>query len=280
MAFYNLVTLITLASIANVLGTSQEQDGGSYPSSPPSNPYGGGYQPQQPYGGHGYGGQTYGGFGQLFGYGQPSGYGHVGYGAPPVSYGQTGHSHGGYGQTGHSHGGYGQTGHSHGGYGQTGYGQGGYGAYSPYGSPYSFYGQNPYSFGYAEPGVQGYDLAHIVNTINKITQHTNAQNDYKSEALNVKVHWNQQEPNWSVLQQYYGVAPQTYPTPYGHGYYGQTFGGYGQHYGYGQPSGYGHGHSAGGYGHGGYGHPPAYGQSHGSGSDANSGAQDPVASDD
>merc|ERR1711936_1484033 len=226
---------------------------------------GGGYGPHHGYGGfkshHGYGGYRpdygfkshYGGYGghklHFGGYGgHKSHYG--GFGGYKSNYG-----HGGYGS---HHGGHGGYGHKHG----YGYGHpfGGYGA-STYGSGYG----NHFSIGHGDEHkdqahkntesyeVPEFDHSYADNYIDKVHDYNDAQDDYKTDNLNVKVKWDSQDGKYEYLKSQYGIYPQEQPNygyggHYGSGYGGHAYGGYGKpHYGGGY-GGYQKNYYGGGYG--------------------------------
>ena len=206
-------------------------DFSGYGSQPYGNSYGG---HSKSYGGYG---NSYGGHGNTYG-------GHGGsYGGYGNTYGGHGGSHGGYGNTygghGGSYGGYGNTygghGGSYGGYGNT-YG-GHVGAYGGYGGSYGGYGggyskgygypyyPKPYAYGHGYGGygkkAQKFDKSHVKETLDKLGDYTDTQDDYKTESLRVKVKWDVQDGKYDYLQDRHGIQPQVH-TQWGYNkpYYG------------------------------------------------------------
>merc|ERR1712038_2023807 len=180
----------------------------------PPKPYG--YQPPKPYGGYGYNKKpVYGGYGN---YGPKPTYGHDSYGYQKPTYGQESYgyktpTYGGYDDYGYkptygqesygyqtpTYGGYDDYGYKPT-YGQDSYGyqKPTYGGYDNYGYKPT-YGHNSYgyqqpmyggyqkhsygnSYGYKKPYGKKYDSSHVDNTIKKVGEYADAQEDYKTQS--------------------------------------------------------------------------------------------------
>merc|ERR1712110_1404680 len=118
-----------------------------------------GYQPPKPYGGYGYKKPVYGGYGN---YGYKPTYGHDSYGYQKPTY--VGYDNYGYKPT-YGHNSYGYQNPMYGGYQKHGYGN---------------------SYGYKKPYGTKYDSSHVDNTIKKVGEYADAQEDYKKQSLNIK----------------------------------------------------------------------------------------------
>ena len=59
--------------------------------------------------------------------------------------------------------------------------------------------------------------AYTTAYFNKINEYTHAQNDYKTDTLNVKVNWDLQPAGYQYLKSQYGIYPQVHRPlrPYG-----------------------------------------------------------------
>merc|ERR1712141_833002 len=108
-----------------------------------------GYQPPKPYGGYGYKKPAYGGYGD---YGYKPSYGQESYGYQKPTYG----GYGDYKPT-YGHNSYGYQNPMYGGYQKHGYGN---------------------SYGYKKPYGTKYDSSHVDNTIKKVGEYADAQEDY------------------------------------------------------------------------------------------------------
>jgi len=82
------------------------------------------------------------------------------------------------------------------------------------------------------PAVFDYN-AYTTAYFNKIDEYTHAQNDYKTDSLNVKVNWDLQPAGYQYLKSQYGIYPQVHRPlrPYGAApsyprYGGYSYGGY------------------------------------------------------
>merc|ERR1711934_207654 len=82
----------------------------------------------------------------------------------------------------------------------------------------------------AEPPVEFDYNAYTTAYFNKINEYTHAQNDYKTDTLNVKVNWDLQPAGYQYLKSQYGIYPQVHRPlrPYGGypRYGGYSYGGY------------------------------------------------------
>merc|ERR1712001_274282 len=169
-----------------------------------------GYQPPNPYGGYVYKKPVYGGYGN---YGYKPTYGHDSYGYQKPTYG--GYDDYEYKPT----------------YGQESYGyqKPTYGGYDNYG-----YGN---SYGYKKPYGTKYDSSHVDNTIKKVGEYADAQEDYKKQSLNIKYSYDAVPTEYDYVEKYGWGRPTTIGSLYnGYGYGNQ----YPQQYGYGQQHSYGY----------------------------------------
>merc|ERR1712156_1099462 len=169
-----------------------------------------GYQPPKPYGGYGYKKPVYGGYGN---YGYKPTYGHDSYGYQKPTYG--GYDDYGYKPT----------------YGQESYGyqRPMYGGYQKHG-----YGS---SYGYKKPYGTKYDSSHVDNTIKKVGEYADAQEDYKKQSLNIKYSYDAVPTEYDYVEKYGWGRPTTIGSLYnGYGYGNQ----YPQQYGYGHQHSYGY----------------------------------------
>merc|ERR1711910_31067 len=169
-----------------------------------------GYQPPKPYGGYGYKKPVYGGYGN---YGYKPTYGHDSYGYQKPTYG-------GYGEYGYKpsygHNSYGDQNPMYGGYQKHGYGN---------------------SYGYKKPYGTKYDSSHVDNTIKKVGEYADAQEDYKKQSLNIKYSYDAVPTEYDYVEKYGWGRPTTIGSLYnGYGYGNQ----YPQQYGYGHQHSYGY----------------------------------------
>merc|ERR1711881_809201 len=169
-----------------------------------------GYQPPKPYGGYGYKKPVYGGYGN---YGYKPTYGHDSYGYQKPTYG-------GYGDYGYKptygHNSYGYQNPMYGGYQKHGYGN---------------------SYGYKKPYGTKYDSSHVDNTIKKVGEYADAQEDYKKQSLNIKYSYDAVPTEYDYVEKYGWGRPTTIGSLYnGYGYGNQ----YPQQYGYGHQHSYGY----------------------------------------
>jgi len=133
------------------------------------------------------------------------------------------------------------------------------GGYQPpsYGGGYGYPKPMPYGYntGYGKPTYGGYPTptptpepegevepveppavfdynAYTTAYFNKINEYTHAQNDYKTDTLNVKANWDLQPAGYQYLKSQYGIYPQVHRPlrPYGAPSYprygGYSYGGY------------------------------------------------------
>merc|ERR1712226_915651 len=134
-----------------------------------------GYQPPKPYGGYGYKKPVYGGYGN---YGYKPTYGHDSYGYQKPSYG--GYDNYGYKPT-YGHNSYGYQNPMYGGYQKHGYGN---------------------SYGYKKPYGTKYDSSHVDNTIKKVGEYADAQEDYKKQSLNIKYSYDAVPTEYDYVEKY------------------------------------------------------------------------------
>merc|ERR1711863_60159 len=169
-----------------------------------------GYQPPKPYGGYGYKKPVYGGYGN---YGYKPTYGHDSYGYQKPTYG--GYDNYGYKPT-YGHDSYGYQRPMYGGYQKHGYGS---------------------SYGYKKPYGTKYDSSHVDNTIKKVGEYADAQEDYKKQSLNIKYSYDAVPTEYDYVEKYGWGRPTTIGSLYnGYGYGNQ----YPQQYGYGHQYSYGY----------------------------------------
>merc|ERR1711953_906805 len=169
-----------------------------------------GYQPPKPYGGYGYKKPVYGGYGN---YGYKPTYGHDSYGYQKPTYG--GYDNYGYKQT-YGHNSYGYQNPMYGGYLKHGYGN---------------------SYGYKKPYGTKYDSSHVDNTIKKVGEYADAQEDYKKQSLNIKYSYDAVPTEYDYVEKYGWGRPTTIGSLYnGYGYGNQ----YPQQYVYGHQHSYGY----------------------------------------
>merc|ERR1712087_626736 len=204
----------------------------------PPKPYG--YQPPKPYGGYGYNKKpVYGGYGN---YGPKPTYGQDSYGYQKPTYG--GYDNYGYKPT-YGHNSYGYQQPMYGGYQKHSYGN---------------------SYGYKKPYGKKYDSSHVDNTIKKVGEYADAQEDYKTQSLNVKYSYDAVPTEYNYVEKYGWGRPTTigslyngygnqYPQQYGYGH--QDSYGYKTPYGYKRPS---YGYKKPRYGKKPYGYKPKYGK--------------------
>merc|ERR1739848_491051 len=230
----------------------------------PPKPYG--YQPPKPYGGYGYKKPVHGGYGN---YGYKPTYGHDSYGYQTPTYGQEsygsptptyGHESYGYPTPTYGQESYGYQTPT---YGQDSYGyqKPTYGGYDNYGYK-STYGHDSYgyqkqmyggyqkhgygnSYGYKKPYGKKYDSSHVDNTIKKVGEYADAQEDYKTQSLNVKYSYDAVPTEYDYVEKYGWGRPTTIGSLYnGYGNQYPQQSGYGnqypQQYGYGQQDSYGY----------------------------------------
>merc|ERR1712036_197678 len=169
-----------------------------------------GYQPPKPYGGYGYKKPVYGGHGD---YGYKPSYGQESYGyQKPPTYG--GYDDYEYKPT-YGHYSYGYQNPMYGGYQKHGYGS---------------------SYGYKKPYGTKYDSSHVDNTIKKVGEYADAQEDYKKQSLNIKYSYDAVPTEYDYVEKYGWGRPTTI---------GSLCNGYGYGNQYPQQYGYGHQHSYG-----------------------------------
>merc|ERR1711863_22873 len=169
-----------------------------------------GYQPPKPYGGYGYKKPVYGGYGN---YGYKPTYGHDSYGYQKPTYG--GYDNYGYKPT-YGHDSYGYQRPMYGGYQKHGYGN---------------------SYGYKKSYGTKYDSSHVDNTIKKVGEYADAQEDYKKQSLNIKYSYDAVPTEYDYVEKYGWGRPTTIGSLYnGYGYGNQ----YPQQYGYGHQHSYGY----------------------------------------
>merc|ERR1711874_772461 len=167
-----------------------------------------GYQPPKPYGGYSYKKPVYGGYGN---YGCKPTYGQDSYGYQKPTYGGYDEYKPNYGQES-----YGYQKPSYGGYQKHGYGN---------------------SYGYKKPYGTKYDSSHVDNTIKKVGEYADAQEDYKKQSLNIKYSYDAVPTEYDYVEKYGWGRPTTIGSLYnGYGYGNQ----YPQQYGYGHQHSYGY----------------------------------------
>merc|ERR1712165_595386 len=217
----------------------------------PPKPYG--YQPPKPYGGYGYNKKpVYGGYGND---GPKPTYGHDSYGYQKPTYGQES-----YGYQTPTYGGYDDYGY------KPTYGQDSYGYQQPM---YGGYQKHSYgnSYGYKKPYGKKYDSSHVDNTIKKVGEYADAQEDYKTQSLNVKYSYDAVQTEYDYVEKYGWGRPTTigslyngygnqYPQQYGYGHQ-DSYGYKTPSYGYKRPS---YGYKKPRYGKKPYGYKPKYGK--------------------
>merc|ERR1711981_934440 len=165
-----------------------------------------GYQPPKPYGGYGYKKPVYGGYGN---YGYKPTYGHDSYGYQKPTYG-------GYGDYGYkpSYGqeSYGYQKPTYGGYQKHGYGNSyGHNSYGYQNPMYGGYLKHGYgnSYGYKKPYGTKYDSSHVDNTIKKVGEYADAQEDYKKQSLNIKYSYDAVPTEYDYVEKYGWGRPTT-----------------------------------------------------------------------
>merc|ERR1711994_638693 len=217
----------------------------------PPKPYG--YQPPKPYGGYGYNKKpVYGGYGN---YGPKPTYGHDSYGYQKPTYGQES-----YGYQTPTYGGYDNYGY------KPTYGHNSYGYQQPM---YGGYQKHSYgnSYGYKKPYGKKYDSSHVDNTIKKVGEYADAQEDYKTQSLNVKYSYDAVPTEYDYVEKYGWGRPTTigslyngygnqYPQQYRYGHQ-DSYGYKTPSYGYKRPS---YGYKKPRYGKKPYGYKPKYGK--------------------
>merc|ERR1712156_503296 len=193
-----------------------------------------GYQPPKPYGGYGYKKPVYGGYGN---YGYKPTYGHDSYGYQKPTYG--GYDDYGYkpsyGQESYGY----QKPPTYGGYDdyeyKPTYGHDSYGYQRPMYGGYQKHGYGS-SYGYKKPYGTKYDSSHVDNTIKKVGEYADAQEDYKKQSLNIKYSYDAVPTEYDYVEKYGWGRPTTIGSLYnGYGYGNQ----YPQQYGYGHQPKYG-----------------------------------------
>merc|ERR1712001_153035 len=195
-----------------VVAFGQEADEGweeTPPADPPveENKYKTDKYGNKPYGGYGYKKPVYGGYGN---YGYKPTYGHDSYGYQKPTYG--GYDNYGYKPT-YGHNSYGYQNPVYGGYQKHGYGN---------------------SYGYKKPYGTKYDSSHVDNTIKKVGEYADAQEDYKKQSLNIKYSYDAVPTEYDYVEKYGWGRPTTI---------GSLYNGYGYGNQYPQQYGYGHRHS-------------------------------------
>merc|ERR1712110_1064298 len=191
-----------------------------------------GYQPPKPYGGYGYKKPTYGGYGD---YRYKPSYGQESYGYQKPTYGGYDEYKPTYGQES-----YGYQKPSYGGYDNYGYkptyGHNSYGYQNPMYGGYQKHGYGN-SYGYKKPYGTKYDSSHVDNTIKKVGEYADAQEDYKKQSLNIKYSYDAVPTEYDYVEKYGWGRPTTIGSLYnGYGYGNQ----YPQQYGYGHQHSYGY----------------------------------------
>merc|ERR1712020_177462 len=158
-----------------------------------------GYQPPKPYGGYGYKKPVYGGYGN---YGYKPSYGQESYGyQKPPTYG--GYDNYGYKPT-YGHDSYGYQRPMYGGYQKHGYGS---------------------SYGYKKPYGTKYDSSHVDNTIKKVGEYADAQEDYKKQSLNIKYSYDAVPTEYDYVEKYGWGRPTTIGSLYNsYGYKRPSYG--------------------------------------------------------
>merc|ERR1712109_351404 len=212
-------------------------------------------------------------------YGPKPKYGHDSYGYQKPTYGQES-----YGYQTPTYGGYDDYGYKPT-YGQDSYGyqKPTYGGYDNYGYKPT-YGHNSYgyqqpmyggyqkhsygnSYGYKKPYGKKYDSSHVDNTIKKVGEYADAQEDYKTQSLNVKYSYDAVPTEYDYVEKYGWGRPTTigslyngygnqYPQQYGYGHQ-DSYGYKTPSYGYKRPS---YGYKKPRYGKKPYGYKPKYGK--------------------
>merc|ERR1739848_55090 len=206
----------------------------------PPKPYG--YQPPKPYGGYGYKKPVHGGYGN---YGYKPTYGHESYGYQTPTYG--GYDDYGYKST-YGQDSYGYQKPTYGGYDNYGYKPTyGHDSYGYQKQMYGGYQKHGYgnSYGYKKPYGKKYDSSHVDNTIKKVGEYADAQEDYKTQSLNVKYSYDAVPTEYDYVEKYGWGRPTTIGSLYnGYGNQYPRQSGYGnqypQQYGYGQQDSYGY----------------------------------------
>merc|ERR1711881_540711 len=130
-------------------------------------------------------------------------------------------------------------------YGGYGYKKPVYGGYGNYGYKPT-YGHDSYgyqkhgygnSYGYKKPYGTKYDSSHVDNTIKKVGEYADAQEDYKKQSLNIKYSYDAVPTEYDYVEKYGWGRPTTIGSLYnGYGYGNQ----YPQQYGYGHQHSYGY----------------------------------------
>ena len=93
------------------------------------------------------------------------------------------------------------------------------------------------SYGYKKPYGTKYDSSHVDNTIKKVGEYADAQEDYKKQSLNIKYSYDAVPTEYDYVEKYGWGRPTTIGSLYnGYGYGNQ----YPQQYGYGHQHSYGY----------------------------------------
>merc|ERR1712001_252284 len=138
------------------------------------------------------------------------------------------------------YGGYGYKKPVYGGYGNYGYkptyGHDSYGYQRPMYGGYQKHGYGS-SYGYKKPYGTKYDSSHVDNTIKKVGEYADAQEDYKKRSLNIKYSYDAVPTEYDYVEKCGWGRPTTIGSLYnGYGYGNQ----YPQQYGYGHQHSYGY----------------------------------------
>merc|ERR1712001_345319 len=138
------------------------------------------------------------------------------------------------------YGGYGYKKPVYGGYGNYGYkptyGHDSYGYQRPMYGGYQKHGYGS-SYGYKKPYGTKYDSSHVDNTIKKVGEYADAQEDYKKQSLNIKYSYDAVPTEYDYVEKCGWGRPTTIGSLYnGYGYGNQ----YPQQYGYGHQHSYGY----------------------------------------
>merc|ERR1711879_1043635 len=109
------------------------------------------------------------------------------------------------------------------------YGHNSYGYQNPMYGAYQKHGYGN-SYGYKKPYGTKYDSSHVDNTIKKVGEYADAQEDYKKQSLNIKYSYDAVPTEYDYVEKYGWGRPTTIGSLYnGYGYGNQ----YPQQYGYG-----------------------------------------------
>merc|ERR1711981_1003222 len=157
-------------------------------------------------------------------------YGNKPYGYKPKYGYQPPKPYGGYGYKKPVYGGYGNYGY------KPTYGHDSYGYQRPMYGGYQKHGYGS-SYGYKKPYGTKYDSSHVDNSIKKVGEYAEAQEDYKKQSLNIKYSYDAVPTEYDYVEKYGWGRPTTIGSLYnGYGYGNQ----YPQQYGYGHQHSYGY----------------------------------------